>query len=657
MDYLKQSGQAGKSIFSSASKMTSMVGTTSLKTMGSMGKAVTGAVTSLPTLSTDINKSDSSSKRQIVEVLSLLGDIRLQSSPKHSGLILAYTSATLAPLNNPGLKFRFYKMSSMSSQEQFEQVDESQRAWYAPTIDDIGSKICIQCEDNFDQGFSRYLESTVIEVDDSLVNAVENALQNEYYGVKDTGVTFGIELKSFADRNIAGDLSSAYIRSRPSVLSSIGTTPYMQLEGTSDIEVDSKGIFVFLPVPPRPDSPATDASVSQMAESASMNSMAMRTASSPVSKPLRRGLLIPPSDAISVECTQPVSLVITIPIARENPDGSSYSPLEDEGKEDASQLRSDVDGSTHTDVSGRSTSPSRECAKEASQTAHKPRVALPWTYVRNLKSEETQADQSAEQVEGEKREAASFTSIVESLEEFLHRVPSSKHEIKICISCGDRAERDALVCMIRAMAIGNLQPEERIGKMPWRHRKSKREDVDDNESNHTETFEHQADIFNNKIDELMAHINDLEIEKESLLSSQAPPLGTDTSADDAGASVPGANAGMSSNIIPEGRAPEEVVQILSTKVQDLESKVAIWTKREKQALKDRQKLEQRNVVLRADLVATKGSHEVTESKCADASAQLGILGEASKNLRKDLEHESEKMSKARVLIKVGCRHS
>lgn len=37
-------------------------------------------------------------------------------------------------------------------------IEEVRNAWYAPTVDDIGCIICAQCEDNFDQGFSRYVE-------------------------------------------------------------------------------------------------------------------------------------------------------------------------------------------------------------------------------------------------------------------------------------------------------------------------------------------------------------------------------------------------------------------------------------------------------------------------------------------------------------------
>jgi len=37
-------------------------------------------------------------------------------------------------------------------------IEEARSCWYAPTVDDIGCVICAQCEDNFDQGCSRYVE-------------------------------------------------------------------------------------------------------------------------------------------------------------------------------------------------------------------------------------------------------------------------------------------------------------------------------------------------------------------------------------------------------------------------------------------------------------------------------------------------------------------
>lgn len=642
MDYLKQGGKTGKNIFSSASKMTSRMGTTGLKTMGSMGKAVTGAVTSLPNLSSETNRSDSNSKRQIAEVLSLLGEIRLQSPTKHSGLVIAYSAATLAPLDNPGLKFRFYKMSNVSSEEQFVQVDESQRAWYAPTLDDIGSKICIQCEDNFDQGFTRYLESTVIESDDTLANSVESALQKQFYEIKDTGVTLGTDLKPFADRSIAGDLSSAYIRSRPTVLSSTGPDPFMQLEGLSYIEVDSNGIFVSLPVPPAPDNAESSD------EPMSMNSISMRSSAASNRKPLRRGLLIASSDAITVECTQPVSLVITVPITRENPDGTPYIPTEDECNDaTGTHQKSDIDDGIHTDKS----SPRPSIGPE-------PHVVLPWTYIRILNSQGIRSDLTAEEIEDEEREASSFASIITSLEEFVQRVPLHKQEIRLCISCGDRAERDALVCMIRALVVGNLlQPEERLDLFPWRQRKVKKTDACDDDASNSEEgdgrgngHEHQAEKYNQKINELMERIKELELETDTIRTMQGRMTGDATNCTGKSGEMSGQSSVSPSHPV-SAAANEEIAKMLSSKVLDLESTLADCVQRENQAVKEKQAIEQKNMVIATDLAMNKKTLTMMEGKLNDTLAQLATQGEVSESLRKDLDNETDNMSKAHVLIK------
>jgi hypothetical protein len=37
-------------------------------------------------------------------------------------------------------------------------IDESSRGWFAPTADDIGKKICVNCEDTMEEGYCRYAE-------------------------------------------------------------------------------------------------------------------------------------------------------------------------------------------------------------------------------------------------------------------------------------------------------------------------------------------------------------------------------------------------------------------------------------------------------------------------------------------------------------------
>lgn len=94
-------------------------------------------------------------KNQISQVLSILEDVHLQCPPSHSGIVVAYTGASCAPIVHPGIRFTWFRMSG---EDKVEQVDESAKPWYAPTVDDIGAVICAQCEDNYYQGCSRYIE-------------------------------------------------------------------------------------------------------------------------------------------------------------------------------------------------------------------------------------------------------------------------------------------------------------------------------------------------------------------------------------------------------------------------------------------------------------------------------------------------------------------
>lgn len=108
-------------------------------------------------------------KAQISQVLAMLEDVHLQIPPTHAGLIIAYTAKNMSPILNPGIKFTWYRMkldhspqgegATKSSGGGTEQIDENNKTcWYAPSIDDIGCMICVQCEDNYDQGCSKYLE-------------------------------------------------------------------------------------------------------------------------------------------------------------------------------------------------------------------------------------------------------------------------------------------------------------------------------------------------------------------------------------------------------------------------------------------------------------------------------------------------------------------
>lgn len=102
-------------------------------------------------------------KIQITQVLSMLEDVHLQIPPNHSGLIIAYTGKNMSPILHPGIKFTWYRMKidkvTHKAGGSMDNIDDSHKTcWYAPSIDDLGCMICVQCEDNFEQGCAKYLE-------------------------------------------------------------------------------------------------------------------------------------------------------------------------------------------------------------------------------------------------------------------------------------------------------------------------------------------------------------------------------------------------------------------------------------------------------------------------------------------------------------------
>jgi hypothetical protein len=121
--------------------------------------------------------------------MAIFEDVALQCPPSHIGLIVAYSDVTCAPITHPGLRFTWFRMSGDAN---VTQVDESHRGWYAPTVDDIGCVICAQCEDNFEQGLSRYSECGPIKADPLLLTLAESALENGSFSAAGICVSLGL---------------------------------------------------------------------------------------------------------------------------------------------------------------------------------------------------------------------------------------------------------------------------------------------------------------------------------------------------------------------------------------------------------------------------------------------------------------------------------
>ena len=160
MKKFSDSINSGLSVSSSGS---ATVGKTNpaMSSLSSFTKKIGTGLGNIPSITADHKKEDKAMERKqkLTEVLSILEDVQLQCSYSHSGLIIAYTGLTLSPILCSGIKFTWFRMNG----DNVVALGETTKSWYPPTVDDIGCMICVQCEDVFEQGCSRYVE--VINID------------------------------------------------------------------------------------------------------------------------------------------------------------------------------------------------------------------------------------------------------------------------------------------------------------------------------------------------------------------------------------------------------------------------------------------------------------------------------------------------------------
>jgi hypothetical protein len=130
---------------------------------------------------------------------SIVENINLQVPTYHSGVLIAYSSNYVASTAlQKDIKFSWYR--SGFKREELDLVDDSSnRPWYIPSADDIGFKMCVQCEDVFEKGFNRYRESTIIRADPLLCSTVEAAVTNCFYETNEVSIAFGNVLRPTHD--------------------------------------------------------------------------------------------------------------------------------------------------------------------------------------------------------------------------------------------------------------------------------------------------------------------------------------------------------------------------------------------------------------------------------------------------------------------------
>lgn len=386
-------------------------------------------------------------KSQMGQALAILENASLQAPASHYGLILAYCGRSLSPIMSPGIKFTWFRMSG---EDTVDQIEESNRAWYAPSADDIGCMICVQCEDNFDQGCSRYLECGPIRADQVLCSMLEAVIDHGMHESKEVCVSLGLkEGENCITSNVSGvQLSTVLDRD----------LPFLQLHGRSHIEIDEQGIFISIPTFQQsslPSGKGSNSSSSGLKNAGAKDPQPSAKASFNTS---RRGLRLPASSDMTVWCAQPTALLLRVPVTRKSgeTDESPSSP-----------------GSVSAPESGGEDEKMRQFLNSSI-------LSIPWIYEGHNLSPAAYIAENESQLSPEDRErivkeaeedSIIFANTVCALAEFISTLPEGTSELLLCFHCVDRHARDVLALSMRALACqpSNSTRANRYSTLPWFH--------------------------------------------------------------------------------------------------------------------------------------------------------------------------------------------
>ena len=309
--------------------------------------------------------------------------------------------------------------------------------------------------------------------------------------------------------------------------SSIGTG-CLEMEGMSTVEIDVGGIYLSLPVSTetvstggtsvplgledveRTETGSTSSRIFKKGVS-SLISLSSYTSTTKKDKKLdvdsRMILHIPTSDSITVVCTQPTSLIISIPLSH------SLIPSEKSMKEKNNSISQSDSNLSFSDKESESSniSPNKISGNESissdlshgQQTAQQigPAIA-PWSYI------QSHSERAVDVTEDDEIEASDFALTLASIERFIAALPSTATDVKIAINCMDRLQRDSLALAIRALAGQASQASLEVRRQAYSW------DEEDSDSVHGSSIPVESSISADK--------NDYDHDLKSSVSSSLP---------------------------------------------------------------------------------------------------------------------------------------
>lgn len=348
---------------------------------------------------------------KISQVMVIMEDFRLQCPQTHSGLVLAFSGNTLSPITAADLKFKWHRIDPGNGQ--FIQIDESSRAWYPPTADDIGRKICLQCEDNLEQGFCRYIEAGPVEADPLLVTMMDIALSQSKFEVRD--VTISLTISCSAMQQVSKEVAASEVPILVGISAGLSTT------GTSDATTKSA---TSASTPPA-KSPITKPTIPSILQFTSKVRVDVTTSGILIGdtfgmggEPGSTGLRIQAAQTLQSNCQLPSSVLIIVPLPGSRANGHcANEPIREKGEMDASS-------------SGTTADP----------------FGSVWQWIGDCKGD-----------------------MFEKLSAFLLGVPAEAEELRVTVCCSDRMHRDALALSVRTLAAfpADTEPRRRLEELPW----------------------------------------------------------------------------------------------------------------------------------------------------------------------------------------------
>lgn len=366
----------------------------------------------------------------------LLDNLRLQCPLSHAGVIVAYSTETMYPLSRSGIHLTWFRTGGHGSSH-FKQVQKGFRPFYSPSCDDIGHRICLQCQDTFGEGYSRYIESdSPIIADKLLTGMTESAIKCGYFTTHkvrnlSVGTVEKLDLEGEPTVKEAGDEGGSLTfeaSMKPESAEELMTErtssalyeegdKYLLLDGVYTAHVSDKGLFLGSqrPVGPvRAGETGADIEVD--------------------------GVRVMPSEDITVTCSSPCAAVVSVPL--------EYILKEPEAEKE------EVEGEGAP--SWRAVAPwGREnLAFDADTGVVAPTlVAAEEAGAGDIATEDKEGGEEEPETDAETASTKKKT-MSETLEEFLGSLDKGDPTAKICLVFDDRVTRDAFVLLVRGMVCG-----------------------------------------------------------------------------------------------------------------------------------------------------------------------------------------------------------